>query len=284
VATPINLGCHANAESQKEGLEDFRPYTNLFQIFLQTPHRVQMDFDKLCLPAEAVRRMNPDCHFVVHAPFWYNFQAPNKLQKLALKSVKQHLEVCERFGFEYLVTHPGSRRVTVNKDTKEVREYDAEVAFETLTTSLQGVLAGIDGYGVKLLLENMPHCKANTLDTDFILRALAHYKERGLNNIGLCFDTEHAYAHGEQLSDYPRFLEAADLIHFNAVPEGVVYGQGRDRHSETPWFDSAGIEPSLLVEWAHSYSDTYKIMEMDKQPALSTFAWLSSDEVQRITE
>lgn len=56
------------------------------------------------------------------------------------------------------------------------------------------------------------------------------------NSVGLCIDTQHAYAAGQDLNKLP--YDKADVIHMNAVPPYVKHGGHLDRHSFTPLFKS----------------------------------------------
>jgi len=277
----MNLGCHASAALKATQIDEMKKYTNLFQVFLQAPQRLILDKDLLRDAAYRLRDQHSDCHFVIHAPFWYNTQAPSRFHKLTLKSIRQYLEVCEEFAFSHYVIHTGSRKVT-DKETGEVTIYDLQESVEFMTNALLSVAASIEGTSVKLCLENTPNVGTKGVGANQLLHVVERFRNKGLNNIGLCFDTEHAYAHGTEVTHFDRYIEFAEVIHLNSVPEKVEFGKGLDRHSKTPMSESVGIEPASLVRWAHRYADTIKILEMNQGPATETFEWLSTNDVLRI--
>ena len=65
-------------------------------------------------------------------------------------------------------------------------------------------------------------------------------------DVGFCFDTCHAHAAGEDLTDVvPRVLEAVghiDLVHANSSKDPA--GTGRDRHQN---FDEGTIDRDVLL-------------------------------------
>jgi endonuclease IV len=53
-------------------------------------------------------------------------------------------------------------------------------------------------------------------------------------DIGICVDTEHAYAAGDRLFDKNKYWNDIDMVHLNAIPKEVRWGSHLDRHSITP--------------------------------------------------
>lgn len=86
---------------------------------------------------------------------------------------------------------------------------------------------------MKILLENDAGSKINKAPTLKQLVTAIHMMKSSGVNVGLCVDTEHAYAAGDSLFSI-NFREDVDCIHMNAIPKEVIYGRHLDRHSKTP--------------------------------------------------
>jgi endonuclease IV len=92
--------------------------------------------------------------------------------------------------------------------------------------------------GLILCLENDAGGKTNvapklrTLAS--IVSSLKHAKTK---NVGLCVDTQHAYAAGDELFSID-FKQSADIVHLNAIPKFIKFGGHLDRHSETRLIES----------------------------------------------
>jgi hypothetical protein len=69
-----------------------------------------------------------------------------------------------------------------------------------------------------------------------ILRTVRSARSKGIENVGICMDTEHAYAAGESM--FSIGLEEVDIIHLNSIPKQVKFGGHLDRHSLTPLAES----------------------------------------------
>lgn len=68
------------------------------------------------------------------------------------------------------------------------------------------------------------------------LNEIVDVRRRLKNNkkwVGVCLDTEHAYASGDDLFSV-NYAKNITLIHLNAIPQDVVFGKHLDRHSLTP--------------------------------------------------
>lgn len=87
----------------------------------------------------------------------------------------------------------------------------------------------------------------------------------------LVHNTEHAFARGEELKNFERFMEVADVIHFNTIPAEVKFGSGLDRHSNTSINESKGISPDQLKKWLVRFSHKIKILEMYSDTSTRTF-------------
>ena len=91
---------------------------------------------------------------------------------------------------------------------------------------------------LKILMENDAGGRAKPAPK---LKALAAVRKRLNNNavynIGVCVDTEHAYAAGDELFSL-NYRKDVSMVHLNAIPKFVEFGKHLDRHSTTPLIES----------------------------------------------
>lgn len=269
-----NLGCHTSHET----ISELCKYTHLFQIFLGSPMRFELDKEVLLERAKEFTA-HTSCEFVVHGPYWINIQAPNRFIKQSTVVLAKHLRAASICNFPYVVTHTGTRHIT-NKKTKEEIVYTEEESCDFMYKTLIGMTSYFDQYkNVKLLLENTASPKEKGLSVDKIIEVVNRLKMAGIHSVGLCFDVEHAYARGEDVSKFEEYMQFADVIHFNSVPAKIVPGKGLDRHSETSLYESVGILPERYLEWLKRFEDKPKILEMEFAVSVNTFEWLKNMEV-----
>lgn len=92
--------------------------------------------------------------------------------------------------------------------------------------------------GLKICLENDAGGKTNIAPRIKTLAStISALKHGGVKNVGLCVDTQHAYAAGDELFSI-NLRQSANVIHLNAIPKFVEFGGHLDRHSETRLIDS----------------------------------------------
>lgn len=187
--------------------------TQLFQVFAGNPQKYHIP---RVFPF--LERFEKQFQFVVHLPYWtLCLSEKNHLTKKYVHEVRFHFGSVI-FGPIWCVVHVG----TGKGNQQEL--YDQLVNF--LNTFKFQKPAGF-----KLLLENTVGAK--TADSPS-LAALAKVAKE-YEWVGVCLDTQHAYAAGEQLPESTSAVWAeVDLIHLNAVPPYVKFGGHLDRHSWTP--------------------------------------------------
>ncbi|MGI6595817.1 MAG: deoxyribonuclease IV [Elusimicrobia bacterium] len=196
-----------------------------FQIFLQNPRswsRKQRSDAEIDVFRQGVKRQNV-FPVVVHMPYLLNLSSPDKniLQKSRTLFEHEMIEAAQ-LGADYYVIHPGSHKG------------------EGIETGVRNLIQSIKpfiGEKPKILLENTAG-QGNTIGgkwEDFI-----PLFERYGNDIGLCFDTAHAFQSGYDIRRATILLEMLDnidrklapnnvlLIHSNDSPSGL--GSHLDRH------------------------------------------------------
>ena len=158
----------------------------------------------------------------------------------SLSAFADELERCERLGIPLLVFHPGAPR-------DKGRDWGLRQVAESLNT----LLAATRGYAVRPCLENTAG-QGSTVGSSFeeiraILDGVAE-PER----VGVCFDTQHAFAAGYDLSaqdgydamwdDFDRLvgLDRLAAFHLNDSKKGL--GERVDRHANIGQ-GALGLEP-----------------------------------------
>jgi deoxyribonuclease-4 len=171
---------------------------------------------------------------VVHAPYVLNLASlNNRIRIPSRKLVVQHAEAAAQVGAMGLVVHGG--HVTAADDpaqgVENWRKFFARQAAE-------------GGFAVPILIENTAggdHAMARRFD------ALARLWEAVAEfDVGLCLDTCHAHAAGEELTGAVDRIKAItgriDLVHLNDSRDD--FGSGADRHANV---GDGTIDPAVLV-------------------------------------
>ncbi len=164
----------------------------------------------------------------VHAPYLMNVASPNNRVRIPSRKVlAQTVERAEEIGAAGVIVHAGHAEDGIHRGfmrwRKVFEEHDSDIPL-----LIENTAGGSDAMGrhVEVLADLWRH-----LD-DF--------------DAGFCFDTCHAHAAGEELSDVvKRALDAVgriDLVHANNSKDPA--GSGRDRHCN---FADGRIELDVLV-------------------------------------
>jgi deoxyribonuclease-4 len=151
----------------------------------------------------------------VHAPYPVNVASPNNRVRIpSRKILAGTLERAEEIGAAGLIVHGGHAEDGVHRGFMRWRK-----VFEELQSPLP------------ILIENTAGGEnAMTRRVEVLAELWQHLADF---EVGFCFDTCHAHAAGEELSDVvPRVLEATgriDLLHANDSRDPP--GTGADRHA-----------------------------------------------------
>ncbi|MHA1991525.1 MAG: deoxyribonuclease IV [Candidatus Hodarchaeales archaeon] len=151
---------------------------------------------------------------VVHMPYLPNLASPEKETQLkTVNSFLEEIKRCDQLGVEYLVTHLGSHKGA-----------GLEVGKENIISILEKGLALEPK--VKIILENTAGIK-NSVGSKFSTINKIIESTSNSEKIGICFDTQHAFAAGYDLRTaesvekfFERFddvigLHKLDVIHCN---------------------------------------------------------------------
>jgi deoxyribonuclease-4 len=193
----------------------------------------------------------------VHAPYLVNVASPNNRIRIpSRKILAGAYERAQEIGAAGLIVHGGHAEDGVHRGFMRWRK----------------VFEEIEG-AVPLLIEN-------TAGGDFAMTrrvvVLAElWQHLSDFDVGFCFDTCHAHAAGEDLSDVvPRVLEATgriDLLHANDSRDPP--GTGADRHAN---FDDGRMDTEAILAMVKSARASAVICETPWPKTADDVAWLRS--------
>ncbi len=170
----------------------------------------------------------------IHCNYLVNLAAADEIiREKSIKAFREEIERGTILGADYLVVHPGSAKGSCEAD-----------GVRTCAQSLKAACADLDLSSLRILIENTAG------QGECIGYRFEHLRDINAAcpelNLGVCFDTAHAFAAGYDLRDEDGFqatLEALEsnvnltnitVIHFN--DSKAAYNSRVDRH----WHIGAG--------------------------------------------
>lgn len=199
---------------------------DLVQVFLSSPQ----SWKKPAPRSDAAELLASELPIYVHAPYLMNLASPNNRIRIpSRKTLAQAAEAAAAIGAAGLIVHGGH----VGDDEA------VDVGFERWRKALETFESA-----VPILVENTAG------GGNAVVRELANYgplwEAIGGYNVGVCIDTCHAWAGGNDLAgavDLVRGLTGAiDLVHCNDSRD--EHDSRRDRHAN---LGSGQIPEALLV-------------------------------------
>lgn len=203
----------------------------VFQIFTRSPHGGSVK----PLTPDVVNLFKKNCEltgipfWVVHTPYFINFgSAQTNIRFGSISVLKEELERASLLGAKYLMTHLGSY-----KDLGKAKGY------EQLINSLDKVL--IDYKGTTEFLIEISAGAGDVIGKNFGEVAEIIYNSKLKKyNIGVCFDTQHAFGSGYDLRTPEKVKETFDkfdssigldkLKMFHCNDSKVGFNAKMDRH------------------------------------------------------
>jgi len=169
-------------------------------------------------------------HYYVHAPYFVNFASTdNRIYHGSISIVREELERSSRLGVTALMTHIGSAK-ELTRD-------------EALTKVVDGVIKLLTGYkGSAQFLLEISAGAGNVIGDTFeeIAEIIRRAQPKVKTEIGVCFDTAHAFASGYDLRtrknvyDVVRKFDAIigldRLVVIHGNDSKVDINERRDRH------------------------------------------------------
>lgn len=171
-----------------------------------------------------------DLPVYVHAPYLINVASPNNRVRIPSRKILANtLERAEEVGAAAVIVHGGHAEDGIEHGFRRWWKVFEEMGTPRVPIYIENTAGG----------EN---AMARRID---VLAELWDMLEEF--EVGFCFDTCHAHAAGEDLSDViPRVLEATgriDLLHANSSRDKP--GSGADRHAN---FEGGQLDPDAIVE------------------------------------
>jgi deoxyribonuclease-4 len=126
---------------------------------------------------------------IAHDSYLLNLGAPDeKLRKRSVEGFIDELERCEALGVPYLIAHPGSHVGS-----------GEEAGIKTIARSIDEAHAACNGFAVCVALE-ITAGQGSNLGYKFDQMAQIFNSVKEHERLRLCFDTEHAFAAGYDLT------------------------------------------------------------------------------------
>ncbi len=196
-----------------------------FQMFLQNPrswNRRKRPDEEITAFRKSIKKSNIK-PVVVHMPYILNLASPDrKIAGMSQALFEKEMMEAENIGADYYVIHPGSHR---------------GAGIETGIKNLAASLGPFAGSVPKILLENTAG-QGNTIGGRW--EEFIYLFEKFGKDIGLCFDTAHAFQSGYNIKDEENLREMLDVIDGKLASGAILLihandsasplGSGLDRH------------------------------------------------------
>jgi len=236
----MKIGCHVSASG---GLENAPTRAKelgceTFQMFTRSPQGGKA----APITSEVVEKFkqsmakNGLVDFVVHAPYFVNFGSIEpRIYHGSISAIAEELQRADMLGAKYLMTHLGTYKEYIDADGNPTAEGQKKVL-----KALEEIMQKYKGKTTKFLLE-IAAGSGSTVGSSFeqmapLVDALKKYDGFG----GICFDTQHAFASGYDISNaegikstFKKFdkligLEYLRMSHMN--DSKIELGGKKDRH------------------------------------------------------
>jgi deoxyribonuclease-4 len=202
-----------------------------FQIFSRSPHGGPVKPITKDIQQKFASEMNKHGFdtFYIHTPYFINFSSINpRIYHGSIAVVRQELERGSQLGARAIMTHLGS--------FGELSEQDG---LNRVAEAVEKVMNGYKG-STQLLLEIAAGSGKIVGDTFEEIAAILDHKKVKKYNVGVCFDTCHAFASGYNLTDkkildktmksFDELIGLKKLVVVHANDSKFGLGEHKDRH------------------------------------------------------
>lgn len=203
----------------------------VFQIFTRSPQGGNIPI----LTSEIIDEFKQNCkdnnlqEWYVHTPYFINFASDKeRIAQASISVVRQELERASSIGAKYLMTHLGSYKMLGQKE-----------GLKQLVSGLDKTLKDYNGL-TEFLIE-ISAGSGEIIGSSFEeIAEIIHHPKLKKYNIGVCFDTQHAFGSGYDLRNQKAVTNTFDqfdkiiglsrlkLSHCN--DSKVELGSNKDRH------------------------------------------------------
>lgn len=168
-------------------------------------------------------------NFYIHSPYFINLaSANNRVRYGSMSVLREELKIGNKLGATAVMTHLGS-----------AKDFSAEKSFKLVIDGLQKILANYSGK-TKFLIEISAGSGQIIGDTfeeiGTIIKAVKN------KNLGVCFDTCHAFASGydlrtseavnKTLKQFDKLIDLEKLVVLHLNDSLVELGSHKDRHAD----------------------------------------------------
>ncbi len=228
----MKIGCHISIAG---GIENAPERASIlecetFQIFARSPRGRGADIsrDQVKKFRDEMVRLNLE-YFYIHAPYYINLASINKkIYHGSITALQRDLEDGSRLGARAMMTHIGS--------AKDVNE---EQALELVSEGIEKILDGYEGTCQFLLEISAGSGAIIGARFEQIGEILKRVKNK---NIGICFDTQHAFGSGYDIRDqkglentlkqFEKYIGIEKLVVSHVNDSKVELGSHKDRHED----------------------------------------------------
>jgi len=204
----------------------------VFQIFTRSPQGGSVS----PLDDSTVKEFKKNCkkagqkEWYVHAPFFINFaSANNRIHYGSIGAIKQELTRASLLGAKYLMTHLGSYKDLGNKE-----------GLKRVAEGLDEVLKDYKGT-TEFLIEISAGAGEIIGDTFEEIAEIIHHPKLKKYKIGVCYDTQHAFASGydirtpeavaDTLKKIDQTIGLKNIKLFHCNDSLTELGSHKDRHA-----------------------------------------------------
>lgn len=203
----------------------------VFQMFTRSPQGgwvAPLD-KKIAIEFKANCQKTDQKEWVIHAPYFINFASANpRIKHASITVIREELERASLLGAAYLMAHLGS-----------YKDLGQEKGFAQLIEGLAEMLSKYKG-ATQFLIEISAGSGNIIGDTFEEIGEIVHHPKLKKHNIGVCYDTQHAFASGYDCRT-PKTLDATlkkfdkevglkNLKLFHCNDSKTDLGSHRDRH------------------------------------------------------
>lgn len=225
----MRLGCHLSIAKGFLGAVKTAPTldANCFQYFTKNPRgfRNAKPLDRQDAERGRALMQELDLLAVGHTPYLINLASPEEgLFAASIDALVQDLVIAEARGSYGVVVHCG-----------KPKDRGPAYGIERMQSALQTVLDRSNTQGVRILIENTAG-QGSEIGTQ-LEELLTIVEPFSPELVGICFDTQHAFAAGMMSRqdpgsfagfDNPAFMQRLHAIHLN--DSKVEFGAHKDRH------------------------------------------------------
>jgi len=170
---------------------------------------------------------------IAHDSYLLNLGSPDPaLKKKSIRAFVDEMERCESLAIPYLVAHPGAHMGA-----------GEEAGIKSIAGSLDAIHSGCPGYGVKIALEITAGQGSNLGYRFEQIRSIIDATKES-DRLGVCFDTEHAFAAGYDIrtrEGYERtFSEFDEIIGLKLIAAFHLNDSKREFHSRVDRHEHIG--------------------------------------------